>query len=80
MHLQGPRQRQKLFIAALKLPRFAVGIDAVHCENSEQTALKAALLPLLRLEDGHILAILRAIALVLCEGRTGLAISGVWSR
>ena len=37
-----------------------------------------ALLPLLRLEDGHVLATLNAIVLALCEGRTGLAISGVF--
>ena len=36
-----------------------------------------AVLPLL-LEDGHVLAILSAIVLTLCEGRTGLAISGVF--
>ena len=52
MHPQGPRQRRKLFIAALKLLRFAVGIETVCCENEEQRALKMALLPLLRLEDG----------------------------
>ena len=78
MHPQGPRQRQKLFIAALKLLRFAVGIETACCENSEQTALQAALLPLLRLEDGHVLATLSAIVLALCEGRAGLAISGVF--
>ena len=32
----------------------------------------------LRLEDGHVLATLSAIVLALCEGRTGLAISGVF--
>ena len=37
-----------------------------------------ALLPLLRLEDGHVLATLSAIVLALCEGRAGLAISGVF--
>ena len=30
------------------------------------------------LEDGHVLATLSAIVLALCEGRTGLAISGVF--
>ena len=78
MHSQGPRQRQKLFIAALKLLRFAVGIDSVCYGNSEQTALQAALLPLLRLDDGHVLATLGAIVPALCEGRIGLAISGVF--
>ena len=76
--LNGPLQRRKLFTAALKLLRFAVGIETVCCENEEQRALKMALLPLLRLEDGHVLATLSAIVLALCEGRTGLAISGVF--
>ena len=35
-------------------------------------------MPLLRLDDGHVLATLSAIVLALCEGRTGLAISGVF--
>ena len=35
-------------------------------------------MPLLRLEDGHVLATLSAVVLALCEGRTGLAISGVF--
>jgi len=63
MHPQGPLQRRKLFTAALKLLRFAVGIETVCCENEEQRALKMALLPLLRLEDGHVLATLSAIVL-----------------
>ena len=29
-------------------------------------------------EDGHVLATLSAVVLALCEGRTGLAISGVF--
>ena len=58
--------------------RFAVGIETVCCENDEQRALSQALLPLLRLDDGHVLATLSAIVLALCEGRTGLAISGVF--
>ena len=78
LHPNGPRQRRKLFTAALKLLRFAVGIETVCCENEEQRALKIALLPLLRLEDGHVLATLSAIVLALCEGRIGLAISGVF--
>ena len=56
LHPNGPRQRRKLFTAALKLLRFAIGIEAVCCENEEQRALHAALLPLLQLEDGHVLA------------------------
>ena len=43
----GPRQRRKLFTAALKLLWFAIGIETVCCENDEQRALKIALLPLL---------------------------------
>ena len=50
----------------------------VRCENEAQRALHAALLPLLRLEDRHVLATLSAVVLALCEGRTGLAISGVF--
>ena len=53
--------------------RFAIGIETVCCENEEQRALQTALLPLLQLEDGHVLATLSAIVLALCEGRTGLA-------
>ena len=56
LHPNGPRQRRKLFTAALKLLRFAIGIETVCCENEAQRALHAALLPLLRLEDGHVLA------------------------
>ena len=78
LHPNGPRQRQKLYTAALKLLWFAVGIDSVQCENAAQAALHAAIWPLLRLEDGHVLATLSAIVLALCEGRTGLAISGVF--
>eukprot|EP00434_Breviolum_minutum_P024407 symbB.v1.2.021555.t1/scaffold1847.1/size122519/8 len=76
LHPNGPRQRQKLFHAALKLLWFAIGIETVRCENAAQVALHAAIRPLLRLEDGHVLATLSAIVLALCEGRTGLAISG----
>ena len=39
---------------------------------------KSPSLPLLQLEDGHVLATLSAIVLALCEGRTGLAIRGVF--
>ena len=78
LHPNGPRQRQKLFTAALKLLWFAIGIETVQCENEAQRALHAALLPLLRLEDGHVLATLSAIVLALCEVLTGLAISGVF--
>ena len=40
MHPQRPRQRQKLFIAALKLLRFAVGIETVCCENEDKVHCK----------------------------------------
>ena len=36
------------------------------------------MLPLLRLADGHVLATLSAVVLALCEGGTGIAISGVF--
>ena len=56
LHSNGPRQRRKLFTAALKLLRFAIGIETVCCENEEQRALQTTLLPLLQPEDGHVLA------------------------
>ena len=43
LHPNGPRQRRKLFTAALKLLRFAIGIETVCCENEEQRALQTAL-------------------------------------
>ena len=73
-----PSSQPKLFHAALKLLWFAIGIETVRCENAAQVALHAAIRPLLRLEDGHVLATLSAIVLALCEGRTVLAISGVF--
>ena len=45
----------KLFFAALKLLRFAVGIESVCCENEEQSALQTALLPLLQQDYGLLL-------------------------
>ena len=36
------------------------------------------MMPLLRLQDEHVLATLSAVVLALCEGRTGLPISGVF--
>ena len=63
LHSNGPHQRQKLFHAALKLLWFAIGIESVQCENAAQVALHAAIRPLLRLEDGHVLATLSAILL-----------------
>ena len=77
LHL-GLVSARKLFHAALKLLWFAIGIESVQCENAAQVALHAAIRPLLRLEDGHVLATLSAIVLALCEGRTGLAMSGVF--
>ena len=78
LHPNGSRQCQKLYHAALKLLWFAIGIESVQCENAAQVALHAAIRPLLRLEDRHVLATLSAIVLALCERRTGLAISGVF--
>lgn len=49
LHPLGPRQRTKLHIAALRLLRFALGIE------SAKIALKEAILPLLKLADGHVL-------------------------
>ena len=73
-----PSSQPKLFHAALKLLWFPIGIETVRCENASQVALHAAIRPLLRLEDGHVLATLSAIVLASCEGRTVLAISGVF--
>lgn len=53
-------------------------IESANIENEAQAALKEALLPLLQLADGHMLATLSAVVLALCEGRTGIAISGVF--
>ena len=53
LHPNGPRQRQKLYHAALKLLWFAIGIESVQCENAAQVALHAAIRPLLRLEDAN---------------------------
>ena len=75
-HPNGPRAPETLHSSQFE--RFAIGIETVRCENEAQRALHAALLPLLRLEDGHVLATLSAIVLALCEGRTGLAVSGVF--
>ena len=44
LHPNGPRQRQKLFTAALKLLRFAIGIETVRCENEAQRALQLLIL------------------------------------
>ena len=65
LHPNGSLQRRKLFTASLKLLQFAVGIETFCCENEEQRALKMALLPFLRPEDGHVLATLSAIAAAL---------------
>ena len=78
LHPLGPRHRTKLHIAALRLLQFAIGIESAQIENEEQSALKDALLPLLQLADGHVLATLSAVVLALCEGRAGIAISGVF--
>jgi len=72
----GPRQRPKLYIAALKLLQFAIGIETVRVDSEEKRALQEAML--LHLQDEHVLATLCAVMLALCEGRTGLPISGVF--
>ena len=39
LHPNGPRQRRKLFTAALQLLRFAIGIETVCCENEAQRGI-----------------------------------------
>ena len=55
-----------------------LGINTVPAKNEEQQALRAAMRPLLRLPDEHVVATISAVVLALCEGRTGLPISGVF--
>ena len=71
-------QRPKLFSAAVKLLRFAIGIDTVRAKNATEEALRAAMQPLLSLPDEHVLATISAVVLAIREGRTGLPISGVF--
>ena len=74
----GVNQRPKLFAAAVKLLRFAIGIDVVPVTNAVEAALRAAPRPLLALPDEHVLATISAVVLALSEGRAGLPISGVF--
>ena len=74
----GPNQRPRLYKAAVKLLRFAIGIDYAPLRNEAEEALCAAMRPLLQLADEHVLATLSAVVLALREGRTGLPISGVF--
>lgn len=68
----GTHQRPKLFAAAVKLLKFAIGIDTVRVQNEEEAALRTAMKPLLSLPDGHVLATISAVVLAVREGRTGL--------
>jgi len=75
----GTHQRPKLFAAAaLKLLRFAIGIDTVRLMNDAEEALRLAMKPLLSLPDEHVLATISAVVLALREGRAGLPIGGVF--
>ena len=74
----GPNQRPRLYTAAVKLLRFAVGIDVVPLRTEAEVALHAAMRPLLQLQDEHVLATISAVVLALREGRTGLPIGGVF--
>ena len=60
--------------AALKLLRFAIGLDQVRFRTEVDEALGVAMRPLLQLQDEHVLATLSAVVLALKEGRTGLPI------
>lgn len=48
----------------------------MRVDSEEKRALQEAML--LHLQDEHVLATLCAVMLALCEGRTGLPISGVF--
>ena len=74
----GSNQRPRLFAAALKLLRFALGLDQVRFRTEAEEALGNAMRPLLQLQDEHVLATLSAVVLALKEGRTGLPIGGVF--
>ena len=74
----GPNQRPRLYKAALRPLRFAIGIDTIPLRNEAEEALCAAMRPLLQLQDEHVLATLSAVVLALREGRTGLPVSGVF--
>eukprot|EP00434_Breviolum_minutum_P025559 symbB.v1.2.022583.t1/scaffold1981.1/size93869/6 len=74
----GSNQRPRLYAAALKLLRFALGLDQVRFRTEAEEALRNPMRPLLQLQDEHVLATLSAVVLALTEGRTGLPIGGVF--
>ena len=74
----GSNQRPRLYAAALKLLRFALGLDQVRFRSEAEEALGNAMRPLLQLQDEHVLATLSAVVLAFKEGRTGLPIGGVF--
>jgi len=74
----GSNQRPRLYAAALKLLRFALGLDQVQFRTEAEEALGNAMRPLFQLQDEHVLATLSAVVLALKEGRTGLPIGGVF--
>lgn len=61
----GPNHRPKLYTAAVKLLRFAIGINHVRPSNEAEEALRAAVSPLLQLPDEHVLATICAVVLAL---------------
>ena len=67
----GSNQRLRLCAAALKLLRFALGLDQVRFRLRPKKRL-------LQLQDEHVLATLSAVLLALKEGRTSLSIRGVF--
>ena len=64
----GPNQPPRLYTAALKLLRFAIGLDRVPFRNDVEEALGVAMRPLLQLQDEHALATFSAVVLALKEG------------
>ena len=51
----GPKQRPKLFVAALKLLKFALTIDSVKVQTEAEQQLRVSLAPV---SDEHVLATL----------------------
>ncbi|MCV6602072.1 MAG: hypothetical protein OIF54_11030, partial [Cohaesibacter sp.] len=66
-----------LFAAAVKLLRFAIGIDTVRVRNDAEDALRRAIMPLLSIADEHVLATISAVVLALCGSRQNPIGSGV---
>ena len=71
----GSNQRPRLYAAALKLLRFALGLDQVRFRSKAEEALGNAMRPLFQLQDEHVLATLSAVVLALKED---LPIGGVF--